>query len=456
MAVYDLTPIDVPPVSTPWRRIVTALPVPESLPTLRTLAQCEPRSMAGQPPVVWERAEGCRVFDPYGNAWLDWSSGVLITNAGHGHPRIRKAIQEMLDRPLLAAYVFPHRARAELVELLVARAPAPLTKVFLLSTGAEAVENAIKLALTWARSRHGDGKNVIVSFENAFHGRTLGAQLAGGMPRLKQWIPRIDTWFVQAPFPDGYKNPDTRFALLEETLEVRGVEPARVGAVLSETYQGVGPDFMPEGYARELRAWCDRHDALLILDEVQAGFGRTGRFFGFEHYGIVPDLVCLGKGITGSLPLAAVLGRADVLDLYPPGSMSSTQSASPLPVAAAAASIRVIEEEGLVAHAAAMEPVLREGLDAIAARHPQVMGCVRVRGMVAGIQVVRPGSRDPDPALALAINLKCFHKGLLMFAPVGVAGECIKICPPLSTPEEAIREGLAVLAEAAGDVLGGS
>ncbi|HAK96684.1 MAG TPA: aspartate aminotransferase family protein [Planctomycetes bacterium] len=450
MAKYSLVPADVPPVATRWRTIRTPLPVPESLPILEALEAAEPVSMAGQPPVVWERAEGCRVFDPYGNAWLDWSSGVLITNIGHGHPAVIAAVREVLERPLLASYVFPHRLRAELCELLVRNSPPPLAKVFLLSTGSEAVENAIKLAFTWGRDR---GKNVLVSFENAFHGRTLGVQLAGGMPRLKAWIPRPDPSFVQVPFPDGYKNPDTRFALFDETLAAKAIDGGRVCAVLSETYQGVGPDFMPEEYARALRAWCDRRGALLILDEVQAGFGRTGKFYGFEHYGIAPDLVCLGKGITSSLPLAAVIGRADVMDQYAPGSMTSTHSASPLPVAAAIASIKALLAEDLIGHAARMEPVLRDGLAAIVARRPDVLGCLQVRGMVAGIQVVKPGTREPDGATALAINTACFRKGLLMFAPVGVGGECLKICPPLSTPEDALREGIAALGEAVAETL---
>ena len=274
------------------------------------------------------------------------------------------------------------------------------------------------------------------------------------IPRLKAWIPHFDPCYVHVPFPDGYKTTDTRFACFEAALDRAGIAPERVCGVLSETYQGVGPDFMPEEYARALRAWCDRHGALLIFDEVQAGFGRTGRFFGFEHYGVVPDLVCLGKGVTSSLPLAAVLGRPDVMDLYPPGSMTSTHSASPLPVAAAIASIRVLIDEKLVDHAAAMEPVLAEGLAAIQKRYPDVLGCVRARGMVAGIQVVKPGTRTPNPELALALQTACFHRGLLLFAPVGVAGECLKICPPLCTPKDALIEGIAVLGEACDEVIG--
>jgi len=408
--------------------------------------------MAGQPPLVWHRAEGCQVFDPWGNVWLDWSSGVLVTNVGHGHPRIREALAEMIDRPLLATYVFPHEKRAEHVKLLADLSPPPLKRVFLLSTGSESVECAIKLSMTWGIKQGGKKKTVLVSFENAFHGRTLGAQLAGGLPHLKEWIARPDPGFVQVPFPDGFKNPDQSFSLFEKTLAEKGVNPDDVCAVLTETFQGVGPDFMPEEYAQELRRWCDEHGALLIFDEIQAAFGRTGTFWGFEHYGIVPDLVTLGKGITSSLPLSAVIGRPDVMDLYPPGSMTSTHSASPLPVAAALANLKVLKEEGLLAHVREMGPILRDGLTRVQAQWPEVLGCVQAKGLVAGIQVVKPGTREPYPELALAINTCCFEKGLLMFAPVGVRGECLKICPPLSIPEDALREGIEVLEEAVREV----
>ncbi len=452
---YNLIPVPVPAVRTRFRCVQTKIPVPESLPLLERLTKFEPRSMQGQPPGGGDRAEGCQVFDPYGNAWIDWSSGVLITNAGHGHPRMVEAICRQAGKPLLATYCFPHEGRARLAQMLVERAPEGLDKVFLLSTGSEATENCIKLAKTWGRSVGGPEKSVVVTFENAFHGRTLGAQLAGGSSAQKEWIGDLDPTFVHVPFPDGYKNEDTSFRLFEETLARKGVAPSRVCAVMSETYQGVGPDFMPAEYARQLRAWCDEHGALLIWDEVQAGFGRTGTYWGFEHYGANPDLIACGKGISGALPLSAVIGRTDVMDLYAPGSMTSTHSGSPLSVACAIASLLIIDEEGLVAKAAADGEILRRGLEAIRARWPDVLGCCQARGMVAGIQVVEPGTKTPNPQVALQINEACLRKGLLMFAPVGVAGECIKICPPLTTPRDALEEGISVLEEACEAVLGG-
>ncbi len=450
---YQLEPVEVPRVETAHRRIVTRLPVPESLAVFAKLAAHEPVSMQGQPPVVWDRAEGLHVCDRWGNMWLDWSSGVLITNAGHGRREIRAALRAMLDRPLLATYVFAHEGRAELCERLAALAPDPSYKVFLVTTGSEATENAAKLARTYGVRRHGRGKHVIVSFEGAFHGRTLGAQMMGGMPALKEWIVELPPGFVQVPFPDGFRVEDTGFGLFEESLRRQGVAAESVAGVVVESYQGIGPNFLPAEYARELGRWCRRHDALLVMDEVQSGFGRTGRMFAYQHYDLTPDLVCCGKGISSSLPLAAVIGRADVMDLYPPGSMTSTHSASPLPVAAALANLRIIEGECLVEHAAREGAVLAAGLERIRRKHPRHFGKALCRGLVGGLLVVRPGTREPDAGVALQINEKCFQRGLLMFAPVGWGGGCLKIAPPLTTPRDALAEGLEVLEAAADEVL---
>jgi 4-aminobutyrate aminotransferase-like enzyme len=189
------------------------------------------------------------------------------------------------------------------------------------------------------------------------------------------------------------------------------------------------------------------------MDEVQAGFGRTGKWFAFQNYGIQPDLIACGKGISSSLPLSAVIGRTEVMELYPPGSMTSTHSGSPLPVAAAVANIAELKRGGYLQNALALDPVLRDGLYALQKRHSRRAGCVHSKGLVAGIQMVKPGTREPDAATSLAINGACFRKGLLMFAPVGVAGECIKIAPPLSISREALEEGIGVLGEAMDETL---
>lgn len=454
MAEYSMTPVEVKKISTRYRTIQTPLPVPASLPVFEALAQSEPRSMMGMPPVVWDKAEDFTVSDPWGNRWIDWSSCVLVANIGHGHEAVKSALKNQIDRGLIAAYVFAFEKRAELTKALQQLAPDPSGyEVFLLSTGSEAIENCIKLAKTYARHHHGPGKKYIVSFENAFHGRTLGSQLAGGLPKLKTWIGDCDPAFVQVPFPNGFWTEDTSFDLFQKTLAANGVSGKAIAGVLTESYQGVGPDFLPVPYAQALASFCRSHDIVTIFDEVQAGFGRTGKMFCFEHYGVTPDLIACGKGISSSLPLSAVIGKTDILELYPPGSMTSTHSASPLCVTAAIANLRVLQEENLVQRAARLERILLPELERIAANHSSVTGTVTGKGLVAGIRMVKPGTKEPDGDAALRINTACFRKGLLMFAPVGIGGECVKIAPPLTITEDALREGIGVLEEAMDEVL---
>ncbi|MEI7730686.1 MAG: aspartate aminotransferase family protein [Verrucomicrobiota bacterium] len=445
---FSIIPREVARVETKYRRIVTPVPHPDSVPTLETLRQFEPQSMRGQPPIVWERAEDIFVYDKYGNRWLDWSSGVLVTNAGHGVKEIRQAIVDQVNSGLIHNYCFPSEERAALVQCLAGVAPEPLKKVFLLTTGSEATECAIKLSRAHGIQVGGKRKIAILSFERGFHGRTLGSQQAGGMAGQKAWIVNEDPAIIQMPFPDGYWTTDTSFDAFLAVLVRKGLAPEDVAGVMMETYQGVGPDFAPVEYVQKLHAWCAKHNVVLTFDEVQAGFGRTGKFWAFEHYGVVPDLICCGKGISSSLPLSAVLGKPEIMDQFGPGSMTSTHTGNPVCCAAAMASIKKILDEHLTENAAKLEPILLAGLRAIQAQHPNVIGHVTARGLVAGLQIVQPGRKEPNHDLAHAIIERCFQKGLLIFAPVGAWGQTVKIAPPLTIPEAALREGLAVLAEA--------
>ncbi len=446
-STFDLTPRDVPRVDTPYRRIGTRIPAPESLPTLEALRRYEPVAMTGQPPIVWHRAEGCQVYDPYGNMWLDFSSGVLVANSGHGAAEVRQAIIDQANSGLLHNYCFPSEQRALLAKTLVDLAPAGMDKAFLLTTGSEAIENALKLARTWGRKK-GPQKVGIVSFERAFHGRTLGAQQAGGIPALKEWIVNLDPGFYQVPFPDGYRTEDTSFDLFLRSLDAQGATPDKIAAVISETFQGGGADFAPPEYMQALRRWCDENDVLYIADEVQAGFGRSGRFWSFEHYGIVPDMIICGKGISSSLPLSAVISRAEIMDLYPPGSMTSTHTGNPVACMAAVANIKRLVELNLTERAALRGEVLFRRLDALRAKFGRVIGTIHGKGLVAGVQIVKQGTKEPDAALANLIVEKSFQKGLLFFAPVGFGGATVKIAPPLVITEDMLEDAFVALNEA--------
>jgi 4-aminobutyrate aminotransferase / (S)-3-amino-2-methylpropionate transaminase / 5-aminovalerate transaminase len=444
---FPLESVAVKSVSTKYRKLSGQLPNAETIEKIKQLRSVEARSMRGQPPIIWDRAEGVNVYDTYGNKWLDFSSGVLITNAGHGRKAIVDAIIEQVNKPLLTTYCFPNEPRMKLTQKLIELAPDGLDKVFLLSTGSEGTECALKIMRTYGQNISAD-KNVVVSFYDSFHGRTMGSQQLGGMAGGKAWIKNQDPDIVHVPFPDGFRNEDTSFDLFEKTLAEIGVSPANVAGVISETYQGVGPNFMPKEYAQKLRKWCDRYKALLCFDEVQAGFGRCGTMWGFEVYGVVPDLFCMGKGFSSSMPIGGVIGRADVMDIYGPNEMTSTHSGNPICCAAALANIEIIEEEKLVENSAKLGEVLNEQLQSIKKEFSDVIGFAPTKGLVGGLLMINPGTKEPNYDLAWEVINNCFRRALLMFAPVGIGGGCVKIAPPLCINEEALKEGCAVLREA--------
>lgn len=443
-----IVPTNVSPVESRWRTIHSPLPPPGAIPILQRVMAHEPRAVLGQPPVVWHRAHGCQVEDPWGNCWLDWSSGVLVANAGHGLADVSSALCEISQRPLHYSYCFPSVERSQLAERIACLAPEGLDKVFFLSTGSEAIEAAIKMARTWQLSRS-PRRSLVVSFVAGYHGRTMGSQLAGGDPAAKHWIAEDQSRFIQVPFPDGFRVTETGFETFEASLSAQGVDPSEIALVLMESYQGGGASFAPASYVQDLRNWCDKHQVLLCMDEVQSGFGRTGRFFAFEHYGISPDLIVCGKAISGSLPLSAVVGPAYLLDQYPPGSMTSTHGGHVVACAAALAHLNLLIKENLVDRAASAGQFLEKRLRELAEMH-SFIGAVHGQGLVYGMHIVDEESRMPDAKRARDIVWGCYERGLLMFAPVGVGGATVKICPPLSTPIEALEEGISVLFEAVG------
>jgi 4-aminobutyrate aminotransferase/diaminobutyrate-pyruvate transaminase/4-aminobutyrate aminotransferase/(S)-3-amino-2-methylpropionate transaminase len=284
----------------------------------------------------------------------------------------------------------------------------------------------------------------------------MGSQLAGGIPGLKEWIGYRDEHFANVPFPDGgVRSPAqaSDFAYFETCLKQQGVKPEQVCGVMTETYQGGNSSFAPPLYMQQLRQWCDRHGAVLVMDEVQAGFGRTGTFWGFEHYGIVPDLIACGKGISGSLPLSAVIGRRELLDMFPPGSMTSTHSGNPVCSAAALASLKLILKEKLAERSARLAPVLQDGCARIRSRFSDVILAHHGKGLVASLHCVKPGTREADGNPAWRVVGRAVQSGVMLFAPVGFGGASVKLSPPLVIEEDALAEGLRVVEEAFASVL---
>lgn len=450
---FSLDPVEVPLLETRYRRIVSPLPHPDSVPVLKKIHSREPRASDCQPPILWDCAEDVCVFDKYGNKWLDFTSGVLVTNAGHNAPEVQNAIIETAQHGLLHSFAFANEKRGALSDYLTNLAPEGLDKVFLLSTGAEAIEFAIKCCRAHGVKVGGEKKVAVIGFDRGFHGRTLGAQQVGGIPGQKDWIVTPDPMMFTAPFPDGFWQEDTSFETFEQAIRDQGLEPSEIAGVVMESFQGVGPDFAPVEYVEKLRHWCNEHQVLLVFDEIQAGCGRTGKFWAFEHYGVDPDLITTGKGVSSSLPLSGVIGRADVLDIFDTASLVSTHSGNPICAAAALANLKKIIDTKLTENAANLGPILANALDKMKAEHPAQIGRVSHCGLVGGIQFVLPGNKEPNHELARRVIELCFQRGILFFAPVGAWGQTVKLCPPLSISEEGLREGLGVLRQSVDDAI---
>lgn len=456
---YTLKPQAVPRVETRYRRIVTELPVPESLPLLATLHANEPRSMWGDgPPVVFDRAQGFQIWDPYGNCWIDFASNIYMMGGGHGHPKVIAAMKAALDRPLVSSYLYPTEIRAKLVQKLTSLRPG-LDCVLLLSTGSEAVEASLMMARIEGRKKSPD-KLSIVSFQRGFHGKTLGARTLGGYPQMKGWIGTTDPNIHHIPYPtpgecewDSAKEHRCDGGCFEKSLRKlfdAGLKAETVAGFIMEPYQGWSSVLAPKAYVQAMRAWASANDAILIFDEVQSGFGRSGKLFGSDHFDVVPDLLLLGKALANGVPLSAVLGRRELIDVD--SSINSTHSGNPVMCAASLAAVEVVLEERLSERAAQLGEKLGARLEKIQQRFarsvPQLFGI----GMTWCFIPRDPTTGAPRGDIPPKITEKALHKGLMV---VSAIGPYIKIAPPLVIDEAAMMEGADVLEESFAEVLGG-
>lgn len=451
MAGHGFThePVAVPQVRTQFRTICTPSPVPESLPVLETIYECESRSMHGQLPVVWERAEGFQVHDAWGNTWIDFTSTIFVTNAGHGNPRIAGAIRAVVEKPLLHTYTYATKERADYLRELIRVTPPQFEKAFLLSAGTEATECGLKLMRLHA-ARAGKRRPGILCFEGNWHGRTMGAQMMSWNPAQKEWIGHHDPNIFHLPFPypwraEAMHDPAAYFnRALAELCTKQGLDPDRdFCGVMMETFQGWGAVFYPPEFVQAVEKFCRANGVLLAFDEMQSGFGRTGTLFGYMHYGVEPDLLCCGKGAASGVPLALVLGSTDVMDLPDIGSMSSTHSANPIVCAAGLANLQALLDEGLIERAVVLGARLHAGLEAIRREAPDHLAHVLGKGMVAAL-VFKTPQGEALSSLCDSICEEAMRRGLLL---VHTGRESIKVAPPLCITEEALDEGLAVLRE---------
>jgi 4-aminobutyrate aminotransferase/(S)-3-amino-2-methylpropionate transaminase len=433
-------------------RLQTEVPGPES----RRLAEREANAVAAplrvHLPIYAAAAENATITDVDGNVFIDFAGGVGVVNAGHAHPRVVAAVADQAERFLHTDYtVVPYETYVALAERLCALVPiAGPTRAAFFNAGTEAVENAVKLA------RLHTGRPAVIAYEGGFHGRTLlSLTMTSKSHPYKLGMGPFAPEVYRTSYPNAYRGPDaiTALAQLERVLETH-VAPEHVAAIVFEPQQGEG-GFVPapQAYVEGLRAICDRHGIVLVADEVQTGFGRTGRMFAMEHFGVAPDLVTVANSYAAGLPLSGVIGRAEIMDGAHAGAIGGTYIGTPVAQAAALAVVDVFEVEGLVARAAVVGDRLREQLHAWQSRWPAI-GDVRGLGAMLAMELVRdPNSKEPAPELAAEVIDAALARGVILLK-AGVHGNCIRVLCPLTIEEPVLDEALAAWEEALATVLG--
>ena len=430
----------------------TEIPGPRAREILERERRAVARPLLVHAPVIAAEAQGATITDVDGNTFIDFVGGVGVMNVGHNHPRVVQAIHEQADLFLHTDFtVVAYELYVELAERLGRLAPiSGETRGAFFNAGTEAVENAVKLA------RLRTGRHAVIAFEGAFHGRTLLAlTMTSRTHPYKTGLGPFAPEVYRAPFPSAYRGPDAEAALaaLERMLSTH-VGADHVAAIVFEPQQGEG-GFIPAdpAFVRGLRRLSDEHGIVLVADEVQTGFGRTGKMFAMEHFDVEPDLLVVAKSIAGGLPLSGVIGRAELMDDPHDGAIGGTFIGNPVALAAATAVLDVFEEERLVDRAVLVGELLRARMLEWQSRWVEI-GDVRGLGAMLALELVRdPEAKTPAPELAEAIVEAALRRGLILLK-AGVYGNCIRVLCPLTISEAELDEGLDVWEEALAEVLG--
>src|SRR5215469_14503482 len=415
--------------------------------------QAVPRGVSNSLAVYADRALNAELWDVEGHRYIDFASGISVLNTGHVHPRVRDAIARQLDRFTHTCFqVTPYESYVALAEALNALVPiaAPRKTIFL-STGAEAVENAVKIA------RYHTRRSAVIAFAASFHGRTLACiSLTGKVQPYKAGFGPMLPEIYHLPYPMPYHGITVEHALQAlEQLFKADVDPSRVAAIIIEPVLGEGGFYAaPPELLRRLRALCDTHGIVLIADEIQSGFGRTGRMFAIEHAGVEPDLITIAKSVAGGVPLSAVIGKADIMDAPGPGGLGGTFAGSPLACAAGLAVLEVMREEQLLARAQDIGRFMSSRLKGLAVRFPCI-GEVRALGAMVALELVKNGRADaPDPELTRALVQAAGRHGLIILS-CGVYSNVVRFLAPLTIPDALLKEGFRLFELALEEVAGG-
>lgn len=391
-----------------------------------------------------DRAAGSEIWDVEGKRYIDFGTGIAVCNTGHTHPKVTEAVIEQVNRfSHTCVMVTPYDSAVRLAEKLneLSPGPSPKKSIFV-TTGAEAVENAVKIA------RCHTGRRAVIAFDGGYHGRTnftLG--LTGKNAPYKLGFGPFPADIYRAPYPIDYHGIS-----LEHTLEAIDklftcdITPEEVAAIIVEPVQGEG-GFYPasDAFLKAIRDICDAHGIVMIADEIQSGFGRTGKLFCMEHSGIEPDLITMAKGMAGGYPISAVVGKADIMDAPAPGGLGGTYAGSPIGCTAALAVIDVIKEEGLVQKATHIGQVFKGRLEKLRTQYPDIIGDIRCdRGAMMAVEIVKNGNpSEPNPELTAKLVPACYENGLIVLK-CGIRGNVFRFLPALNISDELIHEGLDI------------
>ena len=411
-----------------------------------------PRGLGTQTTVFSDRALNAEIWDVEGNRYIDLAAGIAVTNTGHNHPKVIAAVEAQLKRFSHTCFqVTPYDVYVELATRLNRLAPGTTPKkTIFLTTGAEAVENAVKIA------RRHTGRSAVVAFSGAFHGRTMmGMALTGKVVPYKAGFGPFPAEVFHIPFPIDYHGVSMQDSLAAlDKLFKADVEPSRIAAMIIEPVQGEGGFYpVPPGFLETLREICDEHGIVMIVDEIQTGFGRTGKLFALEHAGVEPDLITVAKSLAGGFPLSGVIGKADIMDSVEPGGLGGTYAGSPLGCAAGLAVLDVIEEEQLCEKAQAIGVQIKGWAERLQS-DTNCIGDIRITGAMCAVEIVDDNDADrPNAQLTKAIAAEATKRGVILLT-CGVRGNVIRFLPPLTIGEALMGEALETLGAAIRDLAG--
>jgi 4-aminobutyrate aminotransferase len=409
---------------------------------LRRKAEATPRGVGVMCDFFVERAKNAELWDTSGNRYIDFAGGIGVLNTGHLHPKVQAAVADQLQQFSHTCYqVVPYASYISLAEKLNRLSPGThAKKTAFFTTGAEAVENAVKIA------RAATGRPAVIAFGGAFHGRTLlGMALTGKVVPYKIGFGPFPGDIYHASFPNPLHGISVDDALGGiEKLFKYDVDPTRVAAIIFEPVQGEGGfNIAPAEFVRGLRALCDRHGILLIADEVQAGFARTGKLFAMEHFDEQADLTTLAKSLAGGFPLSAVVGRAEIMDAPAPGGIGGTYAGNPLALAAAEAVLDVIEEEQLLERSVRLGELLQEKLRSLKSAVPHIAD-IRGLGSMVAVEFMKPGTHQPDADFAKKVQASALSKGLILLT-CGTHANVVRFLYPLTIEDTIFDEALDIL-----------